>query len=401
MNVMNAGRRFVAVAASVLLVAACGNAATTQAPAGTPAAQSTEPGTQAPSAASGPLKIGFIGPMTGEYGVWGEDHLAAAQLAADEWNEKGGVLGQQIELVVGDSQGDGAQAAAIANRFVDEGIKAVIGPTFSLEAETSVPIFGPAKVISVTGLADLLNPDGTPGYFRTTLREDNSSKFAARLMTDYLKATKIAIIDDGKSDTVRTAKLLSEFLTEAGVKPIFEGSVTAGQQNYAPTLTQINALAPDVVFLATVNPESALLRKQAQELGMTAKFVLAAGSVEDTFKEIAGELGVPSWSYNATRVEDRFQDFATRFEAKNGRAPGNYNDYTYDAASILFQAISDAGSVEYDQVDAALKAIKEFPGVTGPITFDNTGSRGSEEYAVQEYKPDLTWQNIDVGFSTP
>lgn len=348
-----------------------------------------------------PVRFGFIGPMTGEYGVWGQDHLAAAQLAADEWNAQGGLLGRPIEIVVGDSQGDGAQAAAIANQFVDEGIQAVIGPTFSLEAETSVPIFGPNRVMSVTGLADLIDPAGTPGYYRTSLREDLSVEFAQRLITEYLEGQRVAIIDDGKSDTVRTAALLGEDLRAAGVEPIYEGTVTSGQQNYTSTLTQIDGLDPDVVFLATVNPESGLLRRQGAELGMDAKFLLAAGSVEDLFTEIAGELGVPSWSYQATRIEERFQDFAEKFETANGRPPGNYNDYTYDAANVLFQAVADAGSVDYDALDAALKGMSEYPGVTGPITFDATGSRGSEEYSVVEFQPDLTWHVVDVGFSTP
>jgi branched-chain amino acid transport system substrate-binding protein len=347
------------------------------------------------------LKVGFIGPMTGEYSVWGEDHLAAAQLTVDEWNEKGGVLGRQIELVVGDSQADGTQAAAIANQFVDQGIQFVI-PTFSVEAEAMIPILQPNKVISITGLGDLMAEGGTEGYYRTTMREDVSAKFAARLTVEYLEGEQIAIIDDGRVDNVTTSTLLTQRLQELGVEPVYSGSISAGQQNYTPTLTQVESLNPDVIFLSVSNPEAGLLRRQGEELGIEATWIVSAGAAEALFGEIAGDSGVPTYSYGSTRVEDRFEAFAANYEEANDRPPGNYNDYTYDAANVLFTAIENAGSMEYEAVKQALEDLENFPGVTGPIFFDDTGSRSTEKYQVVMFGEGLEWQEVeDVPFDTP
>jgi branched-chain amino acid transport system substrate-binding protein len=346
-----------------------------------------------------------MGAMTGEYAAYGTDGLASAQIAADEWNAKGGVLGRQITLEPGDTQGDATQAATLANKFVDSGIKAVIGPAFSLEAETTVPIFSTAKVVAVTWLADLLDPSGTPGYFRTSPREDTSALFGSRLILDYFKGKRVAIVDDGNPDSITTATILKDTLTKAGTTPVFTGAITPGQPDYSSTITQLKAPAvnPDVVYLA-ITSGVGVFRKQAQELGLNAKFIFGVASVEDTFSQLVGKLGVPSFQYTPVRTEDtkvRYDEFAKKFEAKTGRAIENLNEYAYDAANILFQAIEAAGSIEFDRLNAALKATKDYPGVTGRITFDASGSRGSEEFTVLEFKDDLTWQPIEVGFTTP
>ncbi|MBI2873569.1 MAG: ABC transporter substrate-binding protein, partial [Firmicutes bacterium] len=122
-----------------------------------------EPKKEAPKE---PLKIGYMGPITGNWSAYGTNHLNAAILAADEWNKKGGLLGRQIEIVQADSQADPQQAAVLANKLVDQKVAAVIGPTFSLEAEVTVPVFKANNMVSVTGLADLMDPKGSEGYFR-------------------------------------------------------------------------------------------------------------------------------------------------------------------------------------------------------------------------------------------
>ena len=375
-------RAFAVTAVAALLIGGCGFAGDDD---------SSDEG----AAAEGPLKVGYIGPITGEYAGFGEAHLDAVEMAAQEWNDKkGGLLGRKIEIEKGDSQADPKQAATLSRRFVDEGIKAVVGPTFSLEAETAVPIFCESGITAVTGLADLIDNAGSPCYFRTSLREDLSAQFAARILTEYLKAKTVAVVDDGKSDTVRTADLLKQNL-EGKADVVFGGSISSGKQDYAATLTKIKSLDPDAVFLATTHPESALLRKQGSDLGLDTKWLLAAGSAESEFADVAGERGAPSYSYDASRVADRYDEFAKAYEAKFGDPPGNYNEYAYDAANILFTAIEKAGTLDQAKVTEQLKAMKDFPGVTGPITFDDTGSRGSELYDIKEYGKDKTWNVLE------
>jgi branched-chain amino acid transport system substrate-binding protein len=383
MRITGVVRGVAALVAASVLVAGCGFAG-----------DKGENDSGAAGASKGPLKVGFIGPVTGEYAAFGEAHLQAVEMAAKEWNAKGGVLGRKIEIVRGDSQGDPKQAATLSRRFVDQGIKAVVGPTFSLEAETAVPIFCSSGITAVTGLADLIDNAGSPCYFRTSLREDLSARFAARILTEYLDAKTVAVVDDGKSDTVRTADLLKQYLKgKAEVK--FAGSISSGKQDYASTLTKIKSLDPDAVFLATTHPESALLRKQGTDLGLDTKWLLAAGSAESDFEKVAGERGAPSYSYDASRVAERFDTFAKTFEQEFGEPPGNYNEYAYDAANILFTALKQAGSLDSDQVTAKLGALEDYPGVTGPITFDDKGSRGSELYDIKEYGKDGKWKVVD------
>jgi branched-chain amino acid transport system substrate-binding protein len=350
---------------------------------------------------TGPIKVGYIGPFTGEYAGFGKDHLKALELAVEQWNEKGGLLGRELEVDSGDSQGDAKQAATLAHRLVDEGVKIVVGPTLTTEAQTAVPIFCSDGITAVTGLADLLQPQGNPCYFRTSLREDQAAKFGGRLIAEYLNAKTVAIVNDGEADTVSTTEYAEEALGEK-VKVVFSGSITPGEQDYSSTLTKVKEENPDVVFLATTNPTSAILRKQGQQLGIEAKWLLAAGSVNPEFKKIAGSEGVTSYSYDAAREEKLFDEFAKAYEKKFSEEPENYNEYAYDAADVLFSAVEEAGTLEPTEVQAALRATKDFPGTTGPLSFDSTGGRGSELYEIEEYGPSEEWVVVkNPPFDTP
>jgi branched-chain amino acid transport system substrate-binding protein len=253
----------------------------------------------------------------------------------------------------------------------------------------------------VTGLADLLRPEGDPCYFRTSLREDNAAKFGARVATEYLNGKTVAIIDNGASDTVSTSKYFKEGVQgKADVK--FSGSITPGRQDYSSTLTKVKQVNPDVIFLATTNPESAILRKQGENLGIKAKWLLAAGSVNPQFKKIAGSRGVPSTSYDASRDTAKFDTFASEYKQKFGAAPANYNEYAYDAAEVLFNGVKKAGSLDPAKVQAAIRATKDYPGTTGPLSFDAGGGRGTELYQIEEYGDDQQWKTVEnPPFNTP
>jgi branched-chain amino acid transport system substrate-binding protein len=350
---------------------------------------------------SGPIKVGYIGPFTGEYAGFGEDHLQALELAVEQWNEKGGLLGRELEVDSGDSQGEAKQAAALAHRFVDEGVKIVVGPTLTTEAQTAIPIFCSDGITAITGLADLLQPQGNPCYFRTSLREDQAGEFGGRLIAEYFHAKTVAIINDGEADTVTTSEYAEKALGEE-VKVVYSGSITPGEQDYSATLTKVKEENPEVVFLATTNPTSAILRKQGAQLGLESEWLLAAGSVNPEFKKIAGSEGVTSYSYDAAREEARFKEFAKAYEKKFGEEPENYNEYAYDAANVLFTAVEKAGTLESPKVQSAVRATKNFPGTTGPISFDSTGGRGSELYEIEKYGPSEEWEVIkNPPFDTP
>jgi branched-chain amino acid transport system substrate-binding protein len=378
-----------ALVATALLAGGCGFAS------------NSDKGDNGAGAKNGPIKVGYIGPLTGEFAGFGKSHLESLELAVDQWNAKGGVLGRKLTVVKGDSQGDAKQAATLARRFVDEGVKVVMGPTLTDEAQTAVPIFCQNGITAVTGLADLLHPSGDPCYFRTSLREDNAARFGARVLTDFLHAKAVAVIDNGASDTVATAKYAKEALAgKAEVK--FSGSITPGKQDYSSTLTKVKGVHPDAIFLATTNPESAILRKQGENLGIQAKWLLAAGSVNPQFKKIAGARGVPSTSYDAARDTARFDEFAKAYKQKFGAEPANYNEYAYDASEILFAGIKKAGSLDPAKLQAAIRATRQYPGTTGPLSFDKTGGRGTELYQIEEYGSDQEWKTVEnPPFDTP
>lgn len=339
------------------------------------------------------VKIGFIGPLTGELASPGQDAFRAAQLAVAQKNASGGLLGKKIELIRGDSQGDPRQAATLARRMVDDGVQALIGPLASLEAQTAVPILCAAKIVSISGLADVINPGHSPCYFRTAPREDDAGNFGGRIVTGYFHARSVAVIDDGTAGSRSAAKALNTGL-EGKAKVVFSGSVDGDREDYTPTLAKVKSLDPDVVYLATFNPVSAKLRKQGADLGIKSHWVLASGNSDPEFRKLAGKHAVPSFSFNPAHREARFAKFSSGYVGRFHEQPGNLNEYTYDGANLLFAGIERAGELDYDKLVSTLHGLKDFEGVTGPIVMDEIGSRGSELFDVLMYGAQQRWQKI-------
>jgi branched-chain amino acid transport system substrate-binding protein len=338
------------------------------------------------------VKVGFIGPLTGEYAVYGQSSVNAAELAISEWNEDGGIDGKSIELVRGDSQGDPKQAATLARQFIDDGVTAVIGPTFTLEAETAVPVLCSGGAVAVTGLANPLTEGDSACYFQTSPRADHAAEYGASVLTDTVGAKTVAIIDDGTADQRDTARLVQESL-QGKAEVVFSGSITPGSLNYAPTLTKIKSLDPDGIFIATYDPETGTLRKQGTELGVESGWVATVGNINDQFKERAGAGGISTYSYIPEQTA-AFEDFRTAYQAMFNDAPGELNEYTYDAANVLFTAMKDAESFDQADVVEALRGLTDYSGTTGPIEFDEAGSRGEETFETQEYGEGEVWKTV-------
>lgn len=184
--------------------------------------------------AAGTIKVGVAGPLTGDQGALGQELKNGAIIAVEEWNAKGGLLGQKIEIVWGDDQHDPKQAVAVANKFVNEGVAGVIG---HFNSSCSIPasnIYRDGNVVQLTPAST--NPQFTErglwNVFRVCGRDDQQGGVAANFIAKKLKKTKVAVLHDKTTYGQGLADETVKALEKAGIKPVYYGSITQGEKDY-------------------------------------------------------------------------------------------------------------------------------------------------------------------------
>jgi branched-chain amino acid transport system substrate-binding protein len=145
-----------------------------------------------------PIKIGFIGPLTGDYMAAGGEAKQVVELLAKNTNDRGGILGSKVEMIYEDDQGNPQVAEAAAKRLVEQGVIAVIGSYTSAVTESVQQVLNDSKIIQITygSTAVPLTERGLAYFFRICPRDDNQAKAAVRVM-QKMKMKRIAIVHDG------------------------------------------------------------------------------------------------------------------------------------------------------------------------------------------------------------
>lgn len=333
------------------------------------------------------IRIAVAGPMTGDQSKQGTDLKNGVELAVTEWNEKGGVLGKKIELMVGDDQHDPKQAVAIANKFVDSGVKGVIGHWNSSASIPASEVYHQANIPMITPAST--NPQVTDrGYsnvFRVCGRDDQQGKVAAEFVVTQLKAKRVAVLHDkttygqGLADEFKKSL---EVLSGGRVEVVYYGGITQGDKDFRGVLTTVASKKPDVFFFGGIYPEGGLLVKQAKEVGLKAPMVSGDGVIDPVFVKIAGKSADGTYltfSPDTTKMPTA-QEVLKRYRARYGE-PGPYSFYAYDATQVLLRAIQSAGSTDGSKINQAIHQI-HYDGITGRIQFDSKGDLLTTQYVV-------------------
>jgi branched-chain amino acid transport system substrate-binding protein len=333
-------------------------------------------------AEGGTVKIGVEGPLTGPQAAFGIDLLNSVKLAVDEANSAGGVLGRTIEIVEGDDQADPRQGVQVARQLIGEDIFAVIGPFNSSVGVANIPIYLDAGVVVIH---ETSTSETNRLGFSVIPKDYQEAPITADNMKDVYGASRAAIVYDTSTYTLGIAGQLRDALEERDVSVVAFEAIAAGESDYTPTLTAIEASNPDVVFYSTYYPEAGLLARQAREIGVPGKCWVGLGAADPAFIEIAGEAaaecavnGVPSPDQLPTAGT-----FAETYREEFGTDPGAYGSFAYDAAKLLFNAVEEAGAWDADPVREQIEGTEGYEGITGTITIDpQTGNRVEVPIAV-------------------
>ena len=335
--------------------------------------------TTAPTEAT--LKVGVI-QSSHSYTTFSQ----GAETARVQINEKGGVLGMQVEFITRDNQpvaGEIPTAEASINAAKEliemENVFALLGPVRSTMAVAVGPIAQQTQRLMLPGSSGSNVPEAGDYIFLITVPNPFQGKVMASFAVnpDELGATTAATlyeVDDNYS--IDLVQAFEAAFQEIGGEIVHRGSYAAGDTNFTPLLTEIHEATPDVIFCPGVQPEVPLLIKEARQLGITATFL--GGSAWDDrewFLNILEDNSVLDGSYYPTNFSVATQDadvqeFVESYTALFGNPPDGIAASGYDAMRLLARAIETAGSLDRVAVRDAFAAVSGYKGATTISHYD-------------------------------
>lgn len=320
------------------------------------------------------VRIGVVGPMTGDQSKMGLDVKYGVELAVKEWNDKGGVLGKKVELLTEDDQHDPKQAVSVANKLVNAGVAGVIGHFNSSASIPASAVYNKSKVPMITPASTnpRLTEQGFKYVFRVCGRDDQQGLIAAIFVSDVLRLKKVAVIHD---KTTYGQGLADEFKKALGkkVEVVYYTGIIQGDKDFRSVLTTMRDKKPELLYFGGIYPEGGLLIKQARELGIKVPFMSGDGSIDQKLIEIAGTSSEGSYltfSPDPANITSA-KNFLSSYRAAYGEA-GPYSIYAYDAANILLQAIAETRGIDGEKISRAIHNMKH-SGALGEIQWDVKG----------------------------
>jgi len=325
--------------------------------------------------AQGEILIATAGPFTGTNIFRGEQIQHGAEMAVADINSRGGVLGEQVELLIADDACDPEQAVAVANKLVNDGVVFVAGHVCSHSSIPASRIYQSAGVLMISPASTnpKLTDEGGDNVFRVCGRDDHQGVVAGNYLSDVWRDSNIAIIHDGSTYGKGLANETRKQLDKRDVATALEATYTPGERDYSQLVDKMQAAGIDVIYVGGYTEETGLMVRQARDRNYTAQFVTGDSLTNEEFWLITGQAGEgtlgtfgpdPRSFPAATSVVARFRD--------KGFEPSGYTLHTYAAVQAWAQATEKAGTLALDKVIESLRH-KQFDTVLGEISFDGKG----------------------------
>ena len=324
--------------------------------------------------------IGLVAPLSGDQAYVGTGVMQGALTAVEDANIKGPVFGNaRLKLQALDDQHNPTQAVLAANKLIaDPNVIGVVGHFNSSCTKAASSIYHEGRMTQVTPAST--NPEiskqGFDTFFRVCATDDVQGPAAASFVYYDLGVRHVAVLDDQTTYGRGLADQFEKKFRELGGAVLRHDGITQGEKDFMPLLTKIRSVDPELVFYGGVYPEMALLLKQSRKTGLKAPWIGGDGIYDVSLIQLAG-ADVAEGTYSTMLGVDPHtvptaKDFVSRYEARYGEI-GSFSAYAYDAANVLIEAARRAGKKDREAVLAEMKRMKDFPGILGPINFDEKG----------------------------
>jgi branched-chain amino acid transport system substrate-binding protein len=367
-----------AAAASALFLSACGG-------------DSSDSGSSSGGGSTGgTVTLGFMGAQTGPNAQLGINISNGVELALEQHNAKSGV--SQVKLIKYDTQGDPTQATNQAKKALTDKVVGIVGPAFSGESKTAVPILDEAGIpnVSPSATAVSLATNGWKTWHRVLANDDVQGPGDADFMAKTLSAKNVAVIDDQSEYGKGLADAVRKQLATDGVKVAVNDSINPDASSYSSTVNKVKPANVDAVFFGGYYSAAGKLVKQLRDGGVQGTFMSGDGSLDAQVISAAGGTTANGVLLSCTcssavgSTDPAVQKFATDYKAKFNVDPATYSAEGFDATNAFLQAI-DAGKTSTTDINDFITKI-DFKGVSKQIKFTDTGELSGNLLFVTEVK---------------
>jgi branched-chain amino acid transport system substrate-binding protein len=325
-----------------------------------------------------PIKIGVVNMLTGPLAEGGSFQVNGLQLALEDINKAGGILGRPVELHTEDNASTNpGTVLAFSKLFTDPAIKAIVGPIASTQIQAASPAIAKAGIPTMIGGTDpSLTRVNNRWVFRARPNDLYSSKVIADFGVNTLKLKKWAIVHATDAFGQGGAKALTDALQALGVTPILDQGYTSNLQDFAPIVLAIKKSGADVLgTYMTIPADQAIFAKQLRQLGVNIQWVGSPTTATVTTRTLAGAALHGTYAvvdFNA-EANDAAREFTKRYRERFGIDPDGFASWSYDALHILALSMNTANSTEPEAVRKAILDIKGYKGLEGTYDYDARG----------------------------
>ncbi|MGX7091919.1 ABC transporter substrate-binding protein [Hutsoniella sourekii] len=321
--------------------------------------------------------------LTGAAAAYGAPAGQALELAIEQVNKDGGILGgKELKAEIIDNRSDLTESASVATRLSDSDAVAILGPTATGVSKAAIPVTNEAGVPNMfaasTGDGLTLDDSGNvmDWIFRVCFEDSYQGLAAGKYAASELGKKKAYIITDQALDySLSLADSFTETFTANGGEIVGSASYQSGDTDFQALLSNLVGQDIDLIYIPGYYTETGLIIKQARELGVDTPIMGGDGYASETLIELAGAENANDIYYTthfSLQDEDpQVQDFIKNFEAKFGNRPDTFSALGYDAAMLLIDAIERAGSTDREAIRQAIADTKDFDGITGTFSMDD------------------------------
>ena len=345
----------------------------------------------APNTNAADVKLGTILPLSGPTGPNGQNVLNGVQLAVENINAQGGVLGRKITVDSKDDESTPAVGVSRANELVSDNVDVVIGGWSSTVALATQPVLARAGVLDITPVAKsdaVLAGSANPLAIRINSSNALDGAIVARYLVDNLHVKRIAFMTQNDSYGMGAQKVIEDEIQKLGkpVEVILTEKAPFKQTDFRASLANIKSANPDavVVINSAVSAGMPALVQQYEEAGIKAPLVASVGSAVDTVYPIAGDSSIGMVSADIYFPDlapfsgiAANQQFVKSYTAKYGKAPEKMAALGYAAVQVWAQAVKSTNTLDRKTVAEAIRGHQIDGTIFGSVKFAPDGQMGA------------------------
>ena len=327
------------------------------------------------------IVVAVEAPMSGEGAQDGLDQLRGVQLAANQANADGGVLGRRVTVIRADDKGDPALALPTFRRVARARADAVIGPYNSSVGVINLPYYLRARIVPV----QMTSTDATIGMgVNVQPKTYQISPVESSFVLRAWKPLRVVVLAGSSTFLAGEADGMQAALQRAGVA-VTRLPVESGVADCAPLVAQAFASRPDAIYISTRINEGVCITRALVQSGAGVPCLLGFANSDPSFVQRAGTDVSRRCRFSGVPLPQAFptaRQYVRDYRQAFRMQPGTWGSFTYDSARILFAAMRRAGTTAYQPVMRELRSTRGFRGATGTITINSrTGDR--EQVAVK------------------